>query len=247
MEDFMSVRKRGWAVAVAAGALIAIGAAAPATAGEGSGQTLGVGDSRCTDQVQSDNGAQLSGFLTYGTGEWTVRRASTPGGPETVVLRAAAGSLSGTPIPIDRVVAPTASGDFLYRACLSIARNQRFGHFSITNYRMSLTSTSPTAVADIGPDTATLSMSAQACGDQTFVPPGATIRLVGTSTGPAGWILSVTGNTNNYEGNWAVLLENAANIDRTVTLDPEITAVTACGGGAKSDGKVSLAFELSIV
>ena len=70
---------------------------------------------------------------------------------------------------------------------------------------------------------------------------------MGTSTGPAGWIISVTGNTRNYEGNWAVLLENAANIDRTVTLDPEITAVTVCAGGASSQGRVSVSFELSVV
>lgn len=243
----MGVRKGGLAVAVAVGALIAVGAAAPAGAGGGSGQTLGVGDSRCTDRVQSDNGARLTGFLTYGTGEWTVRRSSTVGGAETVVLRAAAGSLNGSPVPIDRTIAPTAPGDFLYRACLSVDRIRKVGFFSATNYRMSIDSTSPTAVADIGPDTATLSTSAQACGDQTFVEPGATIRLVGTTTGPTGWFVSVTGNTNNYEGNWAVLLENTTDIDRTITLDPEITAVTACGGGADPHGKVSLAFELSVV
>jgi len=52
---------------------------------------------------------------------------------------------------------------------------------------------------------------------------GALIAISGA--GPAGWIISVTGNTRNYEGNWAVLLENAADIDRTMTLDPEITNV----------------------
>lgn len=124
---------------------------------------------------------------------------------------------------------------------------QKSGFFSVTNYRISITSTSPNAVNDIGPDTATLSLYAQVCGDQTFVAPGDTIRLVGTSTGPVGWFISVTGHTNNYEGNWAVLIENATNIDRTVTLDPEITSVMVCGSGAKSDGRATLAFELSIV
>jgi hypothetical protein len=243
----MSVRRRSLVVAAAVGALFAMSAAGPATAGSGSGQTLGVGDIRCTDQVQSDNGARLTGFLTYGIGEWTVRRASTSGGSETVVLRARAGSLTGQQVPIDRTVAPTGSGDFLYRACLSVDRIQRFGHFSIANYRMSITSSSPNAVSDIGPDTATLSPSALACGDQTFVAPGDTIRLTGTSTGLAGWHVSVTGNTNNFEGNWAVLIENATNIDRTVSLDPEITAVTACAWGANANGKVSVSFELSIV
>ena len=243
----MNLRGRILAVAVTVGALITFGAAGPASAGGGSGQTLGVGDSRCTDQVQSDNGAELTGFLTYGTGEWTVRRADTAGGAETVVFQAPAGSLSGQPIPIDTTIAPGGSGDFLYRACLSVDQVHVQGHFSIANYRISLTSTSPNAVHDIGPDTATLSMSAQACGDQTFVQPGDTVQLVGTSTGPTGWIISVTGSTNNYEGNWAVLLETATSIDRTVTLDPEITAVTVCAGGGNPGGTVSVGFELSVV
>jgi hypothetical protein len=243
----MYLRRRILAVAVATGALIAVSAASPANAGGGSGQTLGVGDSRCTDRVQSDNGARLTGFLTYGTGEWTVRRASIAGGSETVIFRARAGSLMGQQVPIDQTVTPTGAENFSYRACLSVDQVKRYGHFSIANYRLSLTSTSPNTVTDIGPDTATLSASAQACGDQTFVEPGDTVHLVGTSTGPTQWIISVTGNTNNYEGNWAVLLENDTNIDRTITLDPEITDVTVCAGGGNSDGKVSVGFELSIV
>ena len=240
-------RGRILAVAVAAGALIAISAAGPANAGGGSGQTLGVGDSRCTDQVQSDNGVQMTGFLTYGTGEWTVRRAGATGGSETVVFRASAGSLTGQQVPIDKTITSTGAENFRYRACLSVNKVKRYGSFSIANYRMSLTSTSPNAVTDIGPDTATLSTSAQACGDRTFVEPGDTVHLMGTSTGPSQWIIAVTGNTNNYEGNWAVLLENATNIDRTITLDPEITDVTVCAGGGNSDGKVSVGFELTIV
>jgi hypothetical protein len=244
-EDGMYLRGRVLAVAVGVGALIAVGVAGPATAGAGSGQTLGAGDSRCTDQVRSDNGAQLTGFLTSATGEWTVRRVGATGGSETVVLRAAAGSLTGRQVPIDKIIAAT--GDFLYRACLDVDRVQKGRFFSIANYRISLTSTSPNAVSDIGPDTATLSASATACGDQTFVQPGDTVRLVGTSTGATQWFIAVTGTTNNYEGNWETLLVNATNIDRTVTLDREITNVTVCGVGFNQDGKVSLGFELSIV
>jgi hypothetical protein len=40
---------------------------------------------------------------------------------------------------------------------------------------------------------------------------------------------------------------NTTDIDRTVTLDPEITNVTVCGGGWQESGKISLAFELTIV
>ncbi|WP_407563995.1 hypothetical protein [Streptomyces sp. 184] len=244
----MSLRRRITTVVVAVGALIAISAATPATAGGGSGQTLGAGDSRCTDQVRSDTGARLTGHLTNGTGEWTVRRAGTAGGPETVVFRGPAGSDSGQQTPIDTTVAATGGEDFFYRACIVVDRIQKYGHFSITHYRMSLTSGSPRAVDDIGPDTATLSSSAQACGDETFVEPGDTIRLEGTSSGPTQWFVSVTGSTDNYEGNWAVLIEDVEDIDRTVALDPEITAVTACGGSRVAEGgKVSLAFEMSLV
>ncbi|WBB63041.1 hypothetical protein O7599_11155 [Streptomyces sp. WMMC500] len=244
----MRLRRRIATVAVAVGALIAISAATTsAGAAGGSGQTLGVGDVRCTDQVRSDNGVELTGFLTYGTGEWTVHRSAAPGGAETELLRVDAGSLSGQPVPVDETVTATGGEDFHYRACLGIDQIKKVGFFSSANYRMSLTSTSPDAVTDIGPDTATLSPSALACGDQTFVEPGDTIRLEGSSTGPTQWFVSVTGHTNNYEGNWAVFIEDTEDIDRTVTLDPEITDVTACGWNRAPDGQVSLGFELSLV
>ncbi len=236
-------------VCVASTALLLAATTAPASAaGITTGQTLGVGDSRCTDHVRSDNGARLSGFFTNGTGEWTVLRSSTVGGPETVVFRAPAGSRSGAQTPIDRTIAPTASGTFVYRACVLVNKIVKFSVFSITHYQLSLTSTSSTAVADIGPETAALSLNAQACGDRTPVPSGATIRLVGTGSGRTGWIISVTGNTNNYEGNWAVLYTTTnGGIDQTFVLDPEITEVTACAGGGVTTGRDTVSFELSIV
>jgi hypothetical protein len=230
-------------------ALLLVTTTAPAgAAGIATGQTLGVGDSRCTDHVQSDSGARLTGFFANGTGEWTVLRSSTVGGSETVVLRADAGARSGALTPIDRTVQPTASGTFLYRACVVVNRIMKVSVFSVTHYQMSLTSTSPTAVSDIGPETARLSPSAQACGDRTPVSPGATIRLVGTGSGRTGWIIAVTGNTNNYEGNWAVLITTTdGGIDQTLVLDPEITEVTACAGGYITTGRDAVSFELSIV
>jgi hypothetical protein len=236
------IRRKLTLAAVGMGTVLALSLAAPANA-EGSGQTLGVGDSRCTDQVQSDNGARAKAFLNGGTGEWTVRRASTPGGSETVVFRAFATSLRQAN-QLDQTIAPSTSGAALYRLCLTVNRVLRPIFFSIAHYQMSITSTSPNAVTDIGPETATLSQSAQACGDRTAVP-NHNIRLVGTSTGQTQWIIAVTGNTNNFEGNWAVLLTNGTNIDQTLTLDPEITHVTACAGGFQATGRISVAFELS--
>jgi hypothetical protein len=190
----------------------------------------------------------LTGFFTNGTGEWTVLRSGTVGGPETVVLSAPAGSPSGAQTPVDRIVAPTMSGDVVYRACVVANKIMKFSAFSITHYQLSLTSTSATAVTDLGPETAALSLSAQACGDRTPVSPGTTVRLTGTGTGRTGWIISVTGNTNNYEGNWAVLYTTTdGGIDQTFALDPEITEVTACAGGGVTTGRDSVSFELSVV
>jgi hypothetical protein len=190
----------------------------------------------------------LTGFFANGTGEWTVLRSSTVGGPETVIFSAPAGSRSGTLTPIDKTIAPTESGTFFYRACVLASKIMKVSVFSVTHYQISLTSTSPNAVTDIGPETATLSLSASACGDRTPVSSGDTIRLVGTGSGRTGWIISVTGNTNNYEGNWAVLVTTTdGGIDQTVVLDPEITEVTACAGGYITAGRNTVSFELSIV
>ena len=132
------MRIRTWTragVCVASTALLLAVTTAPAgAAGIATGQTLGVGDSRCTDSVQSDNGARLTGHFTNGTGEWTVLRSSTVGGAETVVFRGPAGSRSGAQ-PIDRTVAPTAPGAFFYRACVLVNRIMKHSVFSITHYR----------------------------------------------------------------------------------------------------------------
>jgi hypothetical protein len=245
----MSIRRRRLFAVTAIGMLAALSVISPArAAGIATGQTLGLGDSRCTDYVQSDNGARLTGFFANGTGEWTVLRSSAVGSPETVVFQGPSGSPTGALTPIDKTITPNASGNFLYRACVVTTKIMKFSVFSITHYQMSLTSSSPTAVSDIGPETGALSLNAQACGDRTPVSPGATVRLVGTGSGRTGWIISVTGNTNNYEGNWAVLYTTTDGaIDQTFVLDPEITEVTACAGGGVTTGRNTVSFELSIV
>ncbi|WP_173080423.1 hypothetical protein [Phytohabitans rumicis] len=58
----------------------------------------------------------------------------------------------------------------------------------------------------------------------------------------------MTGSTNNYEGNWAVLYTATdGGIDQTFVLDPEITEVTACAGGGVTTDRDTVSFELSIV
>ena len=77
----MRIKTWAWAgVCAASTALLLAATTAPAgAAGIATGQTLGAGDSRCTDYVQSDNGARLTGFFANGTGEWTVLRSSAVG------------------------------------------------------------------------------------------------------------------------------------------------------------------------
>ncbi|GAA4670807.1 hypothetical protein GCM10023263_01520 [Phytohabitans rumicis] len=175
-------------------------------------------------------------------------RSSAVGGPETVVFRAPAGARSGAQTPIDKTIAPTTSGTFFYRACVLANKIMKVSVFSVTHYQILLTSTSSNAVTDIGPETAALSLNASACGDRTPVSSGDTIRLVGTGSGRTGWIISVTGSTNNYEGNWAVLYTATdGGIDQTFVLDPEITEVTACAGGGVTTDRDTVSFELSIV
>src|SRR5688572_6797077 len=122
----MHVSKRTMAVAVAVG-LLAVAAAANPAGAEGSGQTVTIGDKRCTDYVQSDNGAVATIYVASGTASWTVGRSTSVGGAETVVAQGSAGSLTQPTQPFDRVVAPTAPGAFLYRLCLVVTKSAKPG------------------------------------------------------------------------------------------------------------------------
>ncbi|HEX6681431.1 MAG TPA: hypothetical protein VF062_01455 [Candidatus Limnocylindrales bacterium] len=242
----MSARKRAVLASVAVGMLVVVGLAGPANAaGRVTGQTLGVGDIRCTDRVLSDNGARATGFLNGGLGEWTVRRADPVTGAETVVFRQATGSLFKPPVPLDKIIAPAAPGAFLYRQCISISRITKPTFFSATHYEMELKSSSPNAVFDIGPEPATRSLYARACGDKTAVP-GNRIRLVGSGNRLVQWLIAPVETTNNFEGTWFVLYTPAISIDQTLELDPEILAVSACAAhGEFTEDKLTVSFELS--
>jgi len=217
--------------------------AAPAIA-EGTGGFIRPGDYRCSYQVQSDNGINVVGRMTYGTGEWTVRRASTAGGAETVVFQAPAGSMSGV-AQIDQSLAPTVVGTYLYRLCLDVNQVQAVYGISLASYRFSITSTSPTAVTGIGPDTANLSRYSQVCGDITAVP-GHRARLVGTASASASWRLYVAEHTPAYHASDSpVFVVDRNNIDRTVVLHPEILSVRFCVQNTGTS-VVSVSFELFV-
>lgn len=238
-------RGRRWIVAGVAGVFAAVGVVAPAgAAGVGTGQTLGVGDSRCSDQVRTDGDVRVVGQLTYGTGEWTVRRAASAGASETVVFRAAAGSLNGRIIRIDRTLPATGTGTALYRFCLTVDRVVKGPFFSWANYDLTISSSSASAVTDLGPETAALSQYAIACGDLTVVP-GHTVRLVGTASHPVRWMVIVMDETPVFEGDRYPLLLDATSVDRTLTLDPEILAVTACANQLVNPTRATVSWELS--
>jgi hypothetical protein len=243
----MSVRKRTLAVAAAVGLLAVAVVAGPANAG-GSGQTLAVGDFRCTDYTQSDNGITANIYVISGTGDWTVRRSTSVGGAETVVARGSAGSITVPQFPSQKVIPATVPGTFLYRMCLTITKSATPGFFPLAYYEISLASTSPNAVTNIGPETANLSQYARACGDHTPVRPGQRVRLVGSGSVETHWLISVTGTTNNYEGPWYAFLGDGFSIDQVVELDPEITNVTACASYAKiNPNRLSVSLALSVV
>jgi hypothetical protein len=236
-------RKRTLTGAVVAGVLVAVGVVSPAgAAGVGTGQTLGAGDSRCSDRISTDGEVRVVGQLTYGTGEWTVRRAAAAGEPETVVLRAAAGSLNGRIIRIDRTL--PAAGSALYRFCLRVDRVVKGPFFSWANYDLTISSPGAATVTDVGPETAALSQYAIACGDLTVVP-GHTVRLVGSASHPVRWMVIVMDETPVFEGDRYPLLLDSTDVDRTLTLDPEILAVTACANQLVNTDRVTVSWELS--
>jgi hypothetical protein len=238
-------RKRTLTVAVVAGVLVAVGAVSPAgAAGVGTGQTLGAGDSRCSDRISTDGEVRVVGQLTYGTGEWTVRRAAAAGAPETVVLRAAAGSLNGRIIRIDRTLPPTGAGSGLYRFCLTVDRVVKGPFFSWANYDLTISSAGAATVTDLGPETAALSQYAIACGDLTVVP-GHTVRLVGSASHPVRWMVIVMDESPVFEGDRYPLLLDSTSVDRTLTLDPEILAVTACANQLVNPTRATVSWELS--
>jgi len=242
----MKIRRWTLGAAAALGVLLAIGLAGPASA-EGTGGTR-VGHNRCSDQVQSDNGARVVASMAYATGEWTVRRASSVGGAETVVFRAPAGSMTSR-VGIDQTLAPTAPGTFLYRLCLDVSQAAwvRWPFLTYGSYDLSITSTSPTAVTDIGPDTATLiGNSNSTCGDLTAVP-GNTVRLVGNASSVVRWHVYDADHLPEFAGDGDVIVVDSTSIDQTLVVDPEVTHVRVCAMAvmASISNPVSVSFELS--
>lgn len=126
-------RKRLPAVVAGAlvlGGLLALGGAQAATADSGS--NLRPGSTVCTGQISSDAGVAIRGSVTRNTASamWTVRVASTAGGPEAEFFRTATGPVTFE-LKTTNVVPPV-PGTFHFRGCIT-----QLGPLS-TNYTLFL-------------------------------------------------------------------------------------------------------------
>jgi hypothetical protein len=146
-------------------------------------------------------------------------------------------------VGIDQTLAPTAPGAFLYRLCLDVSQAAffRWPFLTYGSYDLSITSTSPTAVTDIGPDTATLVQKGLTCGDLTAVP-GHMVRLVGDANGLVRWHVYDPDHIPDVAGGNDVFVIDSTSIDQTQAVDPEIVRVCVT---ALIFTAVSVSFELS--
>lgn len=180
-----TARKRVAAIAgtVLLGAVFALSGATASQAVTTS--TFPPGSVICTDRVQSDKGIAFYGFIQVPVSDptalWTVRAGSTAAGPDTEILRLTSREPTTT--------YASWPGTFFYRLCVTqtqqVAGGGRFVHFAQSG---------ATAVAGIGPYTATLGAGGYFCG------PGAsgTARLVGSSTVPVRWTVDVVNGDGDF-------------------------------------------------
>ena len=235
----MKTSKRIIAVTFAA-LLIIAGVASPGHAATGTGHGIGAGDTHCTDYDQTDNGTVVVAQLFNGTGEVTVRRAETVGGPETVVFQSPIGALTGWPGVVQETISPTEPGMLLYRVCIEV--DEVTG--SLAQYGLSLLPTSGFTVVDLGPETAAISQDAKVCGDNAEVIDNR-VRLVGSASGEVRWTIFAHAVEPWFEGDQNIVVADAATIDETVILDPFIVAVHVCAINLTNPQRVSISFELS--
>jgi hypothetical protein len=210
--------------ALTLGAVLVLTAAAPANAGDGS--NLPPGSTVCTDLVRSDQGISFYGYALAQSSAlpiWSVRSSTTPGGPETEILR----------LPTEE---PTStylswSGRLFYRVCVQTTL--------LTARSVKIRVNAPPAgnpQFGIGPHTATLGAGGRFCGELAASP----VRLVGTSTVPVRWTVPVA----NFDGERlrTVDLGTSATVDRVLTPgEDELFSVCAQN---TSTSTATLSFDL---
>jgi hypothetical protein len=209
--------------ALTLGAVLVLTGAAPANAGDGS--NLPPGSTVCNDLVRSDMGINFYGYAVGQSSSlpiWTVRTSTTPGGPETEILR----------LPTEEPISTYLSwlGRLFYRVCVQ-ATEQTAGSVKI---RVNAPPAGNPQFG-IGPHTATLGVGGRFCGEIAASP----VRLVGTSTVPVRWTVPVA----NFDGQRLRTMDlgTSTTVDRVLTPG-EDELFTACAQNT-STSTATLSFD----
>ena len=221
----MRSRRRVLATAAVIGLALVIGAAGPAAASQG-GTYLTTGDRVCTDQSRSEIGVRITAWVTNGRGTISVSTAATAGGAETVIW-----SVTNS-TGVDRHVYYASPGVY-FRLCVTITT-----HTINTWTKQFLEGFGASAVGDIGPNTATLSPGASACGDNGLGP----VRLAGTATVTVTWTIDAFDNDYAFVG--TVFSIQGSSVDTVFTPPPNLSLLEMCVRNT-SQTRIDASWELS--
>jgi hypothetical protein len=219
----MSLRR----LVLVGGAVLGLGfaLAGPAAASQG-GMYLKTGDRVCTDQAYSETGVRISAWVLSGRGTVSVSAASTAGGAETVIWSVTEST------GVDQHVYHSSPGTY-FRLCVTITT-----HAVNTWTKQFLYGFGASAAADIGPNWASLSPGASACGDRYLGP----VQLTGTATGPATWY--ITALDEDYGSVGTVFSIQGSSVDTVFTPPPNLTLLEMCVQNT-SQARIDASWELS--
>jgi hypothetical protein len=209
----------------AMGFVLMIAVAGPADASQG-GVYLKAGDTVCTDQSRSDTGVRFFATVTNGLGTATVRTAAAAGGAETVVWTA-----TGT-TTVDRYVYASTPGTY-FRGCVTITTPT-----TSTWTRQFIYGLGASDVNDIGPNTASLSPGAWACGDSGMGP----VQLTGTATASVTWYVNAFDEDYAFVG--SVFSTQGSSVDTVFAPPPNLTVLEMCVLNS-TQARIDASFELS--
>ena len=133
---------------------------------------------------------------------------------------------------VDRQVHGTRPGTY-FRGCVKITT-----HTTSTWTKQFIDGLGAGAVNDIGPNKATLSPGAWACGDFGMGP----VRLTGTATGPATWYVNAFDSDYAFAG--AVFSTQGSSVDTVFTPPPDLTVLEMCVLNS-GQSRIDASFELS--
>jgi hypothetical protein len=184
--------RRRW-MGLAAGLVLGLAGLATAAgpAGAADGGNVPPGSTICSDTLRSGNGIWFYGHVydpaSVGeSGTFTVRRSTTLGGPETVILRAVDDELPTHYLDRGQL------GTFHYRACVEV-NGPSASRSSVAVRLGPWPQPLVDARYDLGPSTAVLGPGGRYCDD---IAVGDRARIVGSASVPVQW--SFTGRNEDY-------------------------------------------------